>query len=283
METHEEYKKRWRSLRITYFSMLVLSMTFNVTMAGVWPYLNKLDPTADKEFLGIAISAVGLGQMFRNISCNGSICLEQRRSFTIHDFAHDCRKYFKHHRSNLSQTSVSQVRRKVHINKLWIDDNDIGTINLYSIWYKSSANDAMNGVNGTALGCPVDVQVWCATTPSMRIVPMVIGFIMLRTGRSFSMTLCQTIYSKVLGHRPQGLWIGVLITFVCLARIVSPILLSTAYVRLGPIWTFSLAASLNAICAFWLHLVKGRLVPPHIKTSLQSKKSDVDNDLEIHM
>ncbi|KAF4519575.1 hypothetical protein B566_EDAN004783 [Ephemera danica] len=80
----------------------------------------------------------------------------------------------------------------------------------------------------------------------------------------------------------QGLWIGVLITFVCLAAIVSPVLLSTVYVRLGPIWTFFLSASLNAICAFWLHLVKPRLVPPHIIAS-QKKSDETGPEVEVHM
>ncbi|KAF4519577.1 hypothetical protein B566_EDAN004785 [Ephemera danica] len=383
LETSEEYKKRWRSLRIIYFSMFVLSMTYFVAMAGVWPYLNKLDPTADKEFLGIAISAVGLGQMVFSILAGYWITKVESTRIPLVAFllisivatsGYALLEVFPTHairywmvlfrffigasvaitvicRSYIADSTTLQ-ERTIAINSMTLfltcgslTSNGTSMVMDHFAWSRGEAlqfmtllmtvgnivniitiivlrplcrrfeersillncglttmilgplicipfgtnppqimtiDDSMNGVNGTALGCPVDVQSWCATTPSMRILPMVTGFIVIRIGRSLSLTLCQTIFSKVLGHRPQGVWIGVLMTFVCLARVVSPVFLSTVYVRLGPIWTFSLSATLNALCAFWLHLVKTRLMPPQIKTS-HKKSDETGSEVEVHM
>ncbi|KAF4519571.1 hypothetical protein B566_EDAN004779 [Ephemera danica] len=53
------------------------------------------------------------------------------------------------------------------------------------------------------LGCPVDVQPWCATTPAITVVQVLIGFVFTALGFAVSMALTQTIFSKVLGPRPQ--------------------------------------------------------------------------------
>ncbi|KAF4514160.1 UNVERIFIED_CONTAM: hypothetical protein B566_EDAN019281 [Ephemera danica] len=58
-----ERKIRWRSIRIVYFTMFMFSLSFSMSMTGIWPYLNKLDPSAGKEFLGLIVAAAALGQM----------------------------------------------------------------------------------------------------------------------------------------------------------------------------------------------------------------------------
>lgn len=42
LETIEEYNHRWRSIRIIYFTMFLMSLGFSVVLTGIWPFLDKV-------------------------------------------------------------------------------------------------------------------------------------------------------------------------------------------------------------------------------------------------
>ncbi|XP_052891993.1 major facilitator superfamily domain-containing protein 8 isoform X2 [Anopheles moucheti] len=63
LETATEYTERWTSVRIIYYTMFLMSLGFSIILTGVWPYLDKLDPHAGKEFLGWIVGANPVGQM----------------------------------------------------------------------------------------------------------------------------------------------------------------------------------------------------------------------------
>ncbi|XP_066241140.1 major facilitator superfamily domain-containing protein 8 isoform X2 [Saccopteryx leptura] len=63
IETEEHYKSRWRSIRILYLTMFLSSVGFSIVIMSIWPYLQKIDQTADTSFLGWVIAAFSLGQM----------------------------------------------------------------------------------------------------------------------------------------------------------------------------------------------------------------------------
>jgi membrane-associated HD superfamily phosphohydrolase len=42
LETEQEYKERWRSIYIIYFTMFLISLGFSIIVTGVWPYLDKV-------------------------------------------------------------------------------------------------------------------------------------------------------------------------------------------------------------------------------------------------
>lgn len=83
LETLEEYKSRWRSIRVIYYTMFLMSLGFSIILTGIWPYLDKviifieksknnrnynsspfqLDHEAGKEFMGLIVAANPLGQM----------------------------------------------------------------------------------------------------------------------------------------------------------------------------------------------------------------------------
>uniref|UniRef100_A0A8C9ISP4 Major facilitator superfamily domain containing 8 n=1 Tax=Piliocolobus tephrosceles TaxID=591936 RepID=A0A8C9ISP4_9PRIM len=63
LETEEHYKSRWRSIRILYLTMFLSSVGFSIVMLSIWPYLQKIDQTADTRFLGWVIASYSLGQM----------------------------------------------------------------------------------------------------------------------------------------------------------------------------------------------------------------------------
>ncbi|XP_065733655.1 major facilitator superfamily domain-containing protein 8 isoform X5 [Phocoena phocoena] len=63
IETEEHYKSRWRSIRILYLTMFLSSVGFSIVIMSIWPYLQKIDHTADASFLGWVIASFSLGQM----------------------------------------------------------------------------------------------------------------------------------------------------------------------------------------------------------------------------
>lgn len=42
LETDNHYKERWMSIRITYFTMFIMSLGFSITITGIWPFLDKV-------------------------------------------------------------------------------------------------------------------------------------------------------------------------------------------------------------------------------------------------
>lgn len=42
LETLEEYNQRWRSVRIIYFTMFLMSLGFSIVLTGILPYLDKV-------------------------------------------------------------------------------------------------------------------------------------------------------------------------------------------------------------------------------------------------
>ncbi|KAM4537229.1 major facilitator superfamily domain-containing protein 8 isoform 2-T2 [Odontesthes bonariensis] len=59
----EDYKSRWRSIRVMYFTMFLSSVGFTIVITSLWPYLQKIDSSADASFLGWMVAAYSLGQM----------------------------------------------------------------------------------------------------------------------------------------------------------------------------------------------------------------------------
>ncbi|XP_062305886.1 major facilitator superfamily domain-containing protein 8 [Osmerus eperlanus] len=59
----DDYKSRWRSIRVMYFTMFLSSVGFTIVITSLWPYLQKIDSTANASFLGWVVAAYSLGQM----------------------------------------------------------------------------------------------------------------------------------------------------------------------------------------------------------------------------
>lgn len=56
-------RSRWRSIRVMYFTMFLSSVGFTIVITSIWPYLKKIDDSADASFLGWVVAAYSLGQM----------------------------------------------------------------------------------------------------------------------------------------------------------------------------------------------------------------------------
>lgn len=42
LESHAEYRKRWRSLYVIFFTTFLMAFGFSIVLTGVWPYLDKV-------------------------------------------------------------------------------------------------------------------------------------------------------------------------------------------------------------------------------------------------
>lgn len=59
----DESRSRWRSIRVMYFTMFLSSVGFTIVITSLWPYLERVDKSADASFLGWVVAAYSLGQM----------------------------------------------------------------------------------------------------------------------------------------------------------------------------------------------------------------------------
>lgn len=94
-------------------------------------------------------------------------------------------------------------------------------------------DDTDLNVNATRIGCPKS-QDWCSTERRVLFHQFIIGNVLENIGYSFAITLIMAIFSKVLGSRQQGTWMGFLTSMGSIARITSPIFISTLYKVYGP-------------------------------------------------
>ncbi|KAH8397544.1 hypothetical protein KR222_009107 [Zaprionus bogoriensis] len=105
------------------------------------------------------------------------------------------------------------------------------------------------------LGCPIEQQ-WCPLLPRLTFVQFVIGFALTSIGYPIGVTLIQTIFSKVLGPRPQGVWMGLMTGAGCLSRFMGPVFVGSIYMRLGTYWTFGFTSIMMLVFMLWLQLTK---------------------------
>jgi MFS transporter, ceroid-lipofuscinosis neuronal protein 7 len=109
------------------------------------------------------------------------------------------------------------------------------------------------------LGCPSS-QEWCKTTPVLGLPQFIIGYLLTSVGYPIGLTLIQTIFSKILGPRPQGVWMGLMTASGCLSRIFGPICVSVLYARYGTFWLSTVTGLMMIFPMVWLILLKDRLL-----------------------
>lgn len=105
------------------------------------------------------------------------------------------------------------------------------------------------------VGCPI-AQEWCRTTPALPLTQFLIGYAFSAFGYPIAITLLQTTYSNVLGCRPQGVWMGLILGSGCLARIIGPVCIGFVYARYGMYWTFGITGVILLLGMFWIWLVR---------------------------
>lgn len=127
----------------------------------------------------------------------------------------------------------------------------------------ASENTTVTSDDGQSeqVGCPPS-QEWCATTASMTVLQFILGFVVTAIGYPIGITLIQTLYSKILGPRPQGVWMGLVTGSGCLSRCMGPVFVTYVYTHLGTTWTFGITTAIMVVSMVWLLIFQGRLIVP---------------------
>lgn len=132
------------------------------------------------------------------------------------------------------------------------------------IAYFGVFNNITMDENGTEiLGCH-NTQEWCKYTPQLTITQFIIGYSFTSIGYPIGVTLIQTIFSKILGPRPQGVWMGLMTGAGCASRVLGPVFVSVIYTRFGTYHTFGVTGLMLIASMVWLQIVNKRLIPPII-------------------
>ncbi|KAK4306513.1 hypothetical protein Pmani_021658 [Petrolisthes manimaculis] len=117
----------------------------------------------------------------------------------------------------------------------------------------------------TDVGCPAE-QEWCFNTPIIEKSQLVVANMVALLGYPIAFTLASALFSKILGPKPQGVWMGILTSTGSLSRITGPILVTYMYTSLGPRWTF-LILFFILLLTFILNLVMFKRLKPMKVTS----------------
>ncbi|XP_054845876.1 major facilitator superfamily domain-containing protein 8 isoform X3 [Eublepharis macularius] len=110
-----------------------------------------------------------------------------------------------------------------------------------------------------APGCPI-VQSWCLYTPVIYLGQYIAAVILIGLGYPVCNVMSYTLYSKILGPRPQGVYMGWLTACGSGARILGPVFVSQLYTHFGPRWAFSLICGIVVLALLLLEMVYKRLV-----------------------
>ncbi|XP_068798144.1 major facilitator superfamily domain-containing protein 8 isoform X2 [Struthio camelus] len=108
-------------------------------------------------------------------------------------------------------------------------------------------------------GCPVS-QSWCLNTPMIYLAQYISSDILIGLGYPVCNVMSYTLYSKILGPKPQGVYMGWLTASGSGARILGPVFVSQIYTHLGPRWAFSLICGIVVLSLLVLEIVYKRLV-----------------------
>ncbi|XP_037047461.1 major facilitator superfamily domain-containing protein 8 [Bradysia coprophila] len=132
-----------------------------------------------------------------------------------------------------------------------------------------------NITNATeTIGCPLS-QEWCLTTPALTMVQFLVGYFLTCIGYPIGVTLIQTIFSKILGPRPQGVWMGMITGSGCFSRIMGPVCVGYVYTRHGTYATFGFTTVMMIVALLWLLIFRDKLLVPEVE---KQKRTDVEMD-----
>nr|KAF6401763.1 major facilitator superfamily domain containing 8 [Rousettus aegyptiacus] len=108
-------------------------------------------------------------------------------------------------------------------------------------------------------GCPAE-QAWCLYTPMIHLAQFLTSAVLIGIGYPFCHVISYALYSKILGPKPQGVYMGWLTSSGSAARILGPVFISQVYTSWGPRWAFSLLCGAVMLTIILLGVVYKRLI-----------------------
>ncbi|KAK3777044.1 hypothetical protein RRG08_008896 [Elysia crispata] len=109
-------------------------------------------------------------------------------------------------------------------------------------------------------GCPWNLS-WCAHVPVLHLAQYAVGTLLYGIGYPLCHVLTFAIFSKVLGSKPQGLWMGIFAASGSLAGIAGPVLISHVYDKWGPRVAFTGCTAFLMVVILYSFAVIHRLIP----------------------
>ncbi|KAL0970508.1 hypothetical protein UPYG_G00243020 [Umbra pygmaea] len=136
----------------------------------------------------------------------------------------------------------------------WADlQND--TVNHRTIPLAFASNSSLEPT-----GCPAE-QTWCQYTPAIHLAQFISADVLIGVGYPACNVMSYTIYSKILGSKPQGVYMGWLTASGSGARTLGPVFVSQVYTNLGPRWAFSLICGVVLVAVLLLVALYRKLIP----------------------
>uniref|UniRef100_A0A8C5Y3X2 Major facilitator superfamily domain containing 8 n=1 Tax=Microcebus murinus TaxID=30608 RepID=A0A8C5Y3X2_MICMU len=377
VETEEHYKSRWRSIRILYLTMFLSSVGFSIVIMSIWPYLQKIDQTADASFLGWVIASFSLGQMVaspmfglwsnyrpRKEPLTVSILISVAAN-CLYAYVHLPASHNKYYmlfarglvgfgaastdevqvpQGNIDQVAVVATNilffvilfifalfetiitpltmdmyawtqeqavlydgiilaalgieavvillgvkllskkigeRAILLGGLivvWVGffillpwGNQFPKIQWEDLHNNSIPNTTFGEIiidiwnspredhNERPTGCPIE-QAWCLYTPVIHLAQFLTSAVLIGIGYPVCNLMSYTLYSKILGPKPQGVYMGWLTASGSGARILGPVFISQVYAHWGPRWAFGLVCGMVVFTITLLGVVYKRLI-----------------------
>jgi len=111
-------------------------------------------------------------------------------------------------------------------------------------------------------GCPQKFE-WCTTQPKLYFPQYITAATLVGIGYPIGFLAVNTLYSKILGPRQQGIYMAWISGVGSFARVIGPLLVTHAYVGIGPRWTFFAVDVIVTFSILLLGCTYHRLVPFH--------------------
>ena len=125
-------------------------------------------------------------------------------------------------------------------------------------------------------GCPQLEQPWCQYTKLITGPQIISMYCLSRVALGIGIPTLQSVYSKIFGKAPMGVWMSMISISASVSKIVSPLWLSYTYVRFGPVVVCMIMFSF-AILAGILSIVFYKNMAPMDLTSLKVLKNNLSD------
>ena len=123
-------------------------------------------------------------------------------------------------------------------------------------------------------GC---IHCWCLELRRVTEVQFFIAFAIGTCAYPYCVAIISSLYSKLLGPQPQGLYMGMLTGSGSLARVIGPIFFTKLYQEQGTYVTFSVVAGALIISLLLVIFAYKRFVPLKDPNVLEQEVSTVSN------
>lgn len=126
------------------------------------------------------------------------------------------------------------------------------------MYFTSTPLMSSSSLSPCSAGCPA-TQVWCKYVPQLALPQMIIAGLFLMAGFPMAQSITLGIYSKLIGHRPQGLWMALLTLVGTISRVVGPITVGYLYTNFGTYWTFGTLSFFMCTLLVLLYFIYDRI------------------------